>query len=842
MPTMINGCGTNYAGKANPERHPGRCDACGYTGMLDQYDTRLCVTLFFVPLIPFRRLRIVDACPRCNRHRVVKLRDYEMNRQLAISAALEDWRQSPGVEKAVAAHSVMRTFRQQGHADRFMRELQERFHQDARLKAYHGCMLLEQGRKEEARLQLNEALKLRPDLAEARVPMSRILMDDGNPDGAFKMLEFMLHPGSSQLHHLGPLENLALYLQPNNHHQEALRIFRHLVEELPAIAQVPAFRAAVKRSELVVQPPASILPPKRFSMHDVIFGSKAKVTKWAVFFLVAALLFVARNLWIAHHRTVHVVNAWTEPVSLRLSPDHTVTAPPGHSSFTLAEGSHRIDVSGPVEEVIPLEMHAEFFDRWSKHPAWVLNPGGAAVLMEQHVTMDSRFKSLPPPPKIHAGERVVAVNDVTHLFKDLPDEFHVKRGESVTYSQIAEFKGPLADAVAMLADREPRSALGTAHTALRQDPGDMLVLQAIQPLLNDPTLAGLHRNFLLPYVEARPVNVEWHRAWQGSPLTPNQCLVMQAVYDSLLKKDPQDASLIYLRGRVSPPAEREAWFRRALERDAKHTWAHYGMAWQHHSRGEHQDTLPHLDAALRNRRHDIAMLMMAATCRAALDPARAKQENMLAGHHEARDLSLVRISLAMALLGASGDYEKARFVRENFAGEKDRELDNYLLALTHYAAGNFRGASLAAKTGGSTQQQILYAMLAAGGRPMDAVKYLPRGSESTLAALSVAVAFLLTGDSRSAGSWMDAAVKSLRAGEIDEVLLADLLAKNTAPSLEELNTAAAAPALKALSLAWLTLRYPDKAADYAPQARQLSAVLLPPMQLVRQALAKLPPP
>ena len=408
-----------------------------------------------------------------------------MNRQLGVSAALADWQQNPSVEKAVAAHQAMRAFRQQGHAERFMRELQQRFHQDARLKAYHGTMLLEQGRKEEARLQLNEALKLRPELAEARVPMSRILMDDGDPDGAFKMLEFMLHPGSSQLYSLGPLEHLAMYLQPNNRQPEALRIFQHLVEELPAVAQVPAFRASVERTEKALRIKQSVLPPKKFSMHEVLFGTRAKLTKWVLFLAVAALFFSLRNFWIAGHRTIHVVNAWTEPVSLRISPDRTITVPPGRSTFTLAEGSYRIVVTGPVQEVIPLWIHGDFWGRWTKHPLWVLNPGGAAVLVESTLTIGGRNtlfarQGSVPNSTLLTGQRAMIFENVEYAFTTLPRNVSLKANEVRSYHQVTSYDGDPIGLVTLLSGQDQAAALKVAIAEMQRQPGDAQLREAVR--------------------------------------------------------------------------------------------------------------------------------------------------------------------------------------------------------------------------------------------------------------------------------------------------------------------------------------------------------------------------
>ncbi len=104
MPHVINGTGTWYYGKDNRHFHASTCEQCGAHGHLASYDTTLYFTLVFVPLIPLRKKRVVDECPRCHRHRTIKLKDWIHGRHLDIRTAVEALRESPeDGEKALEA-------------------------------------------------------------------------------------------------------------------------------------------------------------------------------------------------------------------------------------------------------------------------------------------------------------------------------------------------------------------------------------------------------------------------------------------------------------------------------------------------------------------------------------------------------------------------------------------------------------------------------------------------------------------------------------------------------------------------------------------------------------------
>src|SRR5687768_9999755 len=107
MPMTVNGIGTHYYGKRNVTVRTAACAACHHVGQLESYDTRLWFVIFFIPILPLGRKRIIDDCPSCRRHFVASADTYEQARQLQTSGALERYQREPSPDAALAAHGQL---------------------------------------------------------------------------------------------------------------------------------------------------------------------------------------------------------------------------------------------------------------------------------------------------------------------------------------------------------------------------------------------------------------------------------------------------------------------------------------------------------------------------------------------------------------------------------------------------------------------------------------------------------------------------------------------------------------------------------------------------------------
>src|SRR5690606_17881715 len=104
MPMTINGVGTRYVGKSNVSVRGARCEHCHRESALESYDTRLFFVVFFIPVIPLGRKRIVDECSSCSRHYAVNAEQYQEARAQTLNESMEKFRAQPSPETAAEFH------------------------------------------------------------------------------------------------------------------------------------------------------------------------------------------------------------------------------------------------------------------------------------------------------------------------------------------------------------------------------------------------------------------------------------------------------------------------------------------------------------------------------------------------------------------------------------------------------------------------------------------------------------------------------------------------------------------------------------------------------------------
>ena len=101
MPTIINGCGTWYYGKRRMHRVKAPCSQCQGFVELESYDTTLYFVVFMIPIIPLGQKRILESCPACQRHKIVKLKDWEAGKARAFGDILEKLQANPDDKETI---------------------------------------------------------------------------------------------------------------------------------------------------------------------------------------------------------------------------------------------------------------------------------------------------------------------------------------------------------------------------------------------------------------------------------------------------------------------------------------------------------------------------------------------------------------------------------------------------------------------------------------------------------------------------------------------------------------------------------------------------------------------
>ncbi len=839
MPHTINGIGTHYWGKRNRLERPGVCPHCGKSVQLTSYDTRLWFVVLFLPLVPLGRKRVVDYCPRCTLHGVVKLGDWEQRKGEAVERGMAAMRERPGEsEPALELFGSLLAFGEIQPALELSQAMSERFAADAGVLARLGATLEVYGRGTEARRLLDRAFEIDPAQPTARVARALELVRIGSLDEARELLKFLEDEGSPA--DVRPLWPLADALSRAGRGAEASALFDLLARRAPELAQLPEFRRDARRAARAPKGQRVRLPRRRGSWK-IAAAATAGVA-------VLALLAFAGLVEPARHRTLWVAHGFEEPVVVDVRGSERFSVPAGHvRAVELSEGDWTVELSGPVERTLIVPIHTGLRERLFDHPAFVLNVEGSAIFMLEHLIYSaSPDPSAPFRGELLYGEELVKLPDVDFAFTAAPEQIRIESsGDHARRTALDLFRGGIHDAFAWTwSNRDPSSALLLAEWHLRLHPGDVAFLSHYLQLASDPALFERVRAFLATGAGLDPVRIPWHRAHQHFELLAGEDPTPR--YEALLSEQPLSSELCYLRGRIcARRSEAEALYLRALQADDGNAYAQAALGHLLGARGEWAAARERLERAIALEPAEPAFAFALRSARLQLGD-HAAMERELEAELSARPDDLHALMALGEVLLSRGAHEQARALQERgeaayratYGAEAGPGIDSLRNGLDYFAGDPAScaarlGQDAAAKESGALQRVLLEQGSLDQARQAPAGKAV--GDEAPIVHLAWALAAVLAGDEESARGSRQAAQAALEAGPAPSRLAAELVTRGPDVPLSELLDAYLDPRLLAVLLAELSLRWPERGEELAAAARASNVERSFPYLLVERA-------
>jgi tetratricopeptide (TPR) repeat protein len=849
MPTTYNGIGTHYYGKKNRTVRTAACHSCNRVGPLASYDTRLWFVIVFIPVIPLKRKRIIDQCPSCTRHYAADADVYEQNKQLQVSGAPDQFRREPSPEAALQVHGLLLSYHEREQAAQFRETVRQRFPAEAELMAGLAAQLDHVSEFGPAFEFYEAALKLQPDLPEARVGVARRKMASGELDEARQLLDFLETPGAGQHYALGPIDVLSGHYQRRGRHEEALAIAAHLLREIPQAGQQHTFRAFVRRSEKALGRYESILPPRTHSLRSLFRGETSVYPKWIRWTIIggAAMALLAgglliNNEYIRRHRTIHVVNACGPAVQVRVDDQPPVTI--GTSGqLVVSEGRHRIQLSGAVDETHEVDLQSTFFDRWFRKPAWILNPGGEAVLDQ-----GTLFYAENPPPSQHhliVDRPFVALPHVDYTFVSPPDKLEIgQKNGQVEKTSLQQFLGPDANAFAATIDHDRTAALDFAERRLRRHPEQ-------QDLLNHYLSEGIPQDvprvmaFLKSGLDRRPVQVQWHRAYQTSAELKGYDDELVHLYDRYLKAEPKNAGLIYLRGRVDPDwDQQDRYYRQAIAADPRLPWPLMALGVRAGAAGRWDDCLRDLKKAKELKIDEDPVLdwLQGALLATGSAKTMATEYRTRLGNNPMDFKAMV---LLIEMMAASGPPElietELNAWQNRLPFEVRAQVLPQLRALGFYEAGKLAECEQVCRQLpmlGSSSLRLHALLPQKRAKEAAADRSFSKLWEDPWDLLAVSLALELDGHKDDATPWRERAIGKLETFGPEMRRAAKILRAAEPAGMNELARVLAGPENQALLCAVMAERFPTRRAEYHAAAVRYNVRRKPPYQLVLRALER----
>ncbi len=841
MPTTYNGVGTAYWGKSNLEVRRDACEQCQTVGDLKSYDTTKYFVLLFLPLIPLGKQRIIDHCSKCTRHQAIKLKEWQRLRRDSVREVVAAYEKSP--REAELAQTAIQTCAFYQDREAFVGlagKILSSFGDDAEIVAYVGSTLRYFGHFSEAEAAYRKSLAIDDD-PEVREALGVTLLRLGRPDDAWPQLEHLFR--SEDPSGVGALFLLVEGYQAEGRHGDALQIIDVLVKTFPVLADNKELRKYRKQSRKHQRSgkriaSAALAPAKATSGTD--WGSRAAVLMWPLLLL----LIVVPVTWFAfrsaREHQVFLVNGLPERYAVRLAGD-THHLPPGRGiPVRVAQRvDHVVEVfgDGPALEPVSFRLDLSWWQSWWGDHTFVVNPDRLAVLYWQQV----EYAENPNPERenpyhLRAGESFYSYQGVDYEFRDFPDEIELSSGSRA-----------LREGLDVFADRDPLELYWMLAAEDQRDQGGDQGGQALAYLKRLVELRPENENamFLLagvveaedfaalaaPHLAVRPVEVEWHRAYQSVIDGQEAGEDLSAEYAALLEAEADDSRLLYLASRIELDAdEAEGLLHRAIELDPANAYAYNSLAYRMISVGEFAQALPLVEKARELEPEKASFRAIEADVwlglgrwQILLEQNRSQQEEQpLGGELVAREILLRSANGEMAAAAACvGGYLERLAAAEDGQEWGDPDMwQTYLEAMVSHGRGDLRayGERIDSLDGPWNAFQSALAR----GAVRKAEEALTESEEFTpdnhlLVYLGAAQA----GDSELAERHLAAAIELLRQGDRDQRALAQGLMGEEVEGVDFLRSSID-PGSKAIALAALALGDRERRSAYRRLARRLN--------------------
>jgi tetratricopeptide (TPR) repeat protein len=608
MPTVYNGIGTWYYGKANHYQYVGHCESCGRETTLHSYDTTKYFVLLFVPLIPLQKIRVIAKCNHCDKHKIASLKKWEAQKSQAIAECLQACEQKPeDAQAAIDLMAVHATFEEEGGFLDAAPGVAERFSQDANVLKVVGALYSNFGYPKEAQEMYLAALAIEEDPA-IHEQLALVLIKQFEPAAAEEHLVHIYEEGLKEK--VGFLLMLGKGYQAVGDHENALGVFEQAVGLAPELNLDKEHKKLVKLSEKNRNSNKEIRHESIQTTEGQIGSGSDFSGKLARFVMLGVFMAIVFGyLLVAHfkgtEREVYLVNGLDQ--SYTVSINHGSLHLPASSSkmITVSEGDILVEVQmegkeSPIQDQV-IHIATPFWTRPFSKSVYVINPDQVALLVRERIFYVINPDNAPEGTQtLHVGRSLYQFEDIDYVFREYPDELDLPGGDPVSKDRIGlldfgdDVSIPLVVQI-IAAETGKTEAIAYAKRQLDYYPEKTSILSVLADLVDYDVFAEM----IGPGLDVFPVRVEWHRIYQtlSENARPDHDLVSD--YRHRLEQNANNTDLQYLLARIVRDSKlSEKLFEQAGNANPPNAYALHGLAYQKWSLGDFDQAATFADKAL----------------------------------------------------------------------------------------------------------------------------------------------------------------------------------------------------------------------------------------------------
>src|SRR5262245_12750006 len=440
MPTIINGIGTWYCGKRRIHRVKTACPHCGAFAELESYDTTLCFVVFMIPIVPLSERRILQNCPVCQRHRVVKLRDWEAGKSQAFNAILEKLQANPDDRETIQnALGLATVYQDERLFDKLADALVGHRTDDAEIQAQLGSAYEYFSRWPDAEAAYRRSLGVESS-DDTRERLAVCLLKQGRPDEATDYVKHAFESKDKDKAWL--IFWLVEGFMERGMHEEALRVMDVRDDLYPSLARTKDYQKQRRTAEKHLKSGKPVKSAYLAESAKTGFREGSKLGfKWPKYVAAAVILgllalYLGAAFYRGQHRQVYLVNGWTRPYTVKVNGQEHQLPPGAYKKVEISEGDVTVDWPEGGDGPQTVKVETGFFGRPFDRPVFVINPDRLAILGRFERVYSSDPVNPDHPPEYSTGEVLHRFEAVNYEFEAFPPSIQAKAGARITKTRV----------------------------------------------------------------------------------------------------------------------------------------------------------------------------------------------------------------------------------------------------------------------------------------------------------------------------------------------------------------------------------------------------------------------
>jgi tetratricopeptide (TPR) repeat protein len=559
---------------------------------------------------------------------------------------------------------------------------------------------------------------------------------------------------------------------------------------------------------------------------------RAKIAKAAAPVVVAVLLaiYIGAAYRAGGSRDVYFVNGLSKPYTVKVNRAAHSLRPLWPVSVTVPEGPVVVEVAdGPNIPSRTFEVRTSFWTRPFVKKTFVINPDGVApVLLEKTYYAPDNVLVPQGEQTVYVGDSFYEFDRPDYVFEGFPERLRISSDRKKIAKErlcLPEGEGARPEEIAgLVMDVYGAEAVEIFRKHVEYEPEEGAYVEYYYSMVEPNEYIRTAQRGL----DVRPVAVDLHRLYQQAKEWGEPDYDITGEYRRLLEKEPENARLRYLLGRVvRDPKESWGLFEQSVSGEGPCPYGYYALGYHKMSAGQFEEGLEYARKAraegpdrLAFRQWHFSML------EAARHYDELMQEYKKERERDPSDFSLLAGQVDLLVMQGRREDAEQEFAKwlevtkGRYGAELLEELKKAMEARMAYLSGDL--GEWVELVGQQADGSYQYAVALSRGEPVDEQEVEKLRLKDAYAYLVMYIGEEGAGRSGAAERFLSKGVELLGRQGWEERRVASILAGEQEPVVEEVCALAMEPRTKAIVLTVMGVKYAEQRQAYFELARKLN--------------------